>query len=392
MGNSSSIESSGGAANWKAEQDSTGEAIPQSLPPQTPSLQTQSLQTPSIAANFIFVGLIATAIVVLGLCILLAQSHSVLSVQASIIIGLALAILISFLAYLLFAHAVSARVLMGQLNLILSTNQSLRKELLVLQSKQRDIQQAYREEKIRAQEANRSKAAFLAHLSHDIRTPLNHIIGFADLIGHQTYGPVGDKRYLTYIQSIKQSGEDLLLSVADVLELAQLESGQRILSAEEILVDDLLTGLRKRFEPRAARCGVILDVDCFCASVLIGDRMGFERMLENVLDNAVRFTPAGGKIRLSAWVADDSVVLEVTDTGIGISPDRMSKLLTPFTLTDASKRKEHGGLGLGLAISQALAELSGGEIAIDSTPAIGTTVAISLPFNASKISQNTIAA
>lgn len=120
--------------------------------------------------------------------------------------------------------------------------------------------------------------------------------------------------------------------------------------------------------------------------------MGFERMLENVLDNAVRFTPAGGKIRLSAWVADDGVVLEVTDTGIGISPDRMSKLLTPFTLTDASKRKEHGGLGLGLAISQALAELSGGEIAIDSTPAIGTTVAISLPFNASKISQNTIAA
>ena len=261
---------------------------------------------------------------------------------------------------------------------------ALNLQIQKLTYRNKDLKCAYQEENHRAQVAVRSKTAFLAHLSHDIRTPLNHIIGFADMVSHEAFGPLGDKRYLTYVKDIKKSGENLLISVADVLELAELESGQRALCSEEILVDELLHSLKARFDERASRCNISLEVDCFCAAVLHGDRMGYERLLENLLDNAFKFTQGGGKIRLAAWVADDGIVLEVTDTGIGIHPSRLSQLLEPFAHHNALRAKGQKGIGLGLAIARSIAELSGGELAIDSSPSIGTTVVVSLPIAIAK--------
>lgn len=256
----------------------------------------------------------------------------------------------------------------------------MKAEIATLKSKNKELRRSFRTEQLKANAANRSKTAFLAHLSHDIRTPLNHIIGFADMVGHQAFGPIGDPRYLTYVRDIKRSGEGLLTSVAGVLELAELESGKRELNHEEILVDDLLSALKTRFHGRAARCDVILEVDCFCASIVSGDRMGYERMLENLLDNAFKFTQPGGRIKLAAWVAEDGVVIEITDTGIGIEKSRLQKLLEPMSHGDAHLPKNQAGIGLGLVIARSIAELSGGELAIDSTPCIGTTVAVSLPL------------
>ena len=103
-------------------------------------------------------------------------------------------------------------------------------------------------------------------------------------------------------------------------------------------------------------------------------------MLANLVDNAIRFTPRGGTIRIAAWGAQDGVVLEITDSGIGMTPEQMGKLSQPFVLSDAAFARAHAGIGLGIAIARTIAELSGGRLALDSLEGVGTTVAISLPL------------
>lgn len=253
---------------------------------------------------------------------------------------------------------------------------------------QRMLTQQLREETFRAEAASRAKTSFLAHLSHDVRTPLNHIIGFADLIAHQTYGPIGDKRYINYINDIKNSGEKLLASFSEILELAQLEGGHLILRRETFNVAELIKSTASRFQSHAQRAGLTLVIDPPEDTTLYADRLCTERMLGNIIENAIQFTPAGGRIKLAAWVAEDGVVLEISDTGIGISEDRLKDLSQPFVLGDAAFTREGNGVGLGIAISRAIAELSGGELAIDSSPAVGTTVAISMPMRVSKPSRS----
>ncbi len=255
----------------------------------------------------------------------------------------------------------------------------LEEQIEQLKCAHKELACRYRQERHNARMAHHSKSVFLSHLSHDIRTPLNHIIGFSDLISHQTFGPLGDERYLDYVQDIKKSGEGLLRSVADILELAELESGQRIVTVKEILIDDMFNSLRNRFSARAKRCDIDLRFEYDSEHRITGDRMGLQRVLENILDNALRFTPRQGKVTLAAWQGSDGAVFEITDTGIGIPAERLDQLFTPFSLEDAMVRKDGAGMCLGLAIARAITELNGGEIAIDSQPSIGTTVAVSLP-------------
>ncbi|UYN99723.1 MAG: PAS-domain containing protein [Devosia sp.] len=245
---------------------------------------------------------------------------------------------------------------------------------------QRQLARRYHEEKLKAEAASRAKTNFLAHLSHDIRTPLNHIIGFAELMKHEAYGPLGNARYAEYVQTIKDSGEHLLDSFATILDLAELESGQKPLRQDPVSVDTILDDVARRFAPQMARAGIRLDRGVPCPAVLIGDRLGLNRMVDNVVENAVRFTPHGGTISLKGFAADDGVVIEVTDTGIGMNEERLTSLSQPFALGDATFTREGVGPGLGISISRALAELSGGNMAIDSSPSVGTTVAFSLPL------------
>jgi two-component system cell cycle sensor histidine kinase PleC len=272
----------------------------------------------------------------------------------------------------------------GFLTLITDVTERRRADVMLtaIQEEQKLLTRRYHEEKLRAEAASRSKTSFLAHLSHDIRTPLNHIIGFADLIQHQTYGALGDPRYLDYVGTIKSSGEGLLQSFAAILELAELEGGQKPLRREQFRVEDLVVATTRRFSAQAGRAGLTLAIGSLSRASLTADRFCLERMLGNLVDNAIRFTPSGGKVTLAAYSANDGVVLEVSDTGIGMSEERLSTLSQPFVFGDAAFTKEHNALGLGIAISRAIAELSGGRIAIDSRPAMGTTVAISLPLAA----------
>jgi len=260
------------------------------------------------------------------------------------------------------------------------------------ENERRELLRRYHEAKIRADAADRAKVTFLAHLNHDLRTPLNHIIGFADLIGHQALGPLGDERYVTYANDISRSGKQLLVSLSDVLELAEFDSGAKVLSIQNVSVVSLFSALRARFEGAARRAGVHLDIKNPGEVRLNGDVMCLQRMLGNLVENAIRFTPAGGRIYVDAWIADDGIVLEVTDTGVGIAQTRIKTLSEPFNMDDALLARTKGGMGLGLAISRVIAELSGGQLAIQSTPGIGTTVAISLPVNAKAGLENTAAA
>lgn len=252
--------------------------------------------------------------------------------------------------------------------------------LTSIREDQRLLARRYHEEKLRAEAASRSKTTFLAHLSHDIRTPLNHIIGFADLMHQQTYGPLGDARYLDYVEAMKLSGERLLTFFASILEFAELDGGQKPLRREPFCVDDLLDAVARRFAGQAHRAGLALSLGAPCGAELLGDRFSLERMLCNIVENAVRFTPHGGKVTVSAFAATDGVVLEITDTGIGMSDEQLATLSQPFAFGDAAFTREHGGAGLGIAIARVIAELSGGRLAIDSRMALGTTVAISLPL------------
>lgn len=254
--------------------------------------------------------------------------------------------------------------------------------LHVIRQEQRLLARRYHEEKLKAEAASRSKTNFLAHLSHDIRTPLNHIIGFAELMRHQTYGPLGDARYADYVQSIKTSGEHLLASFATILDLAELESGQKALRNDPVELDEVLDSVVQRYRAQASRAGLLFVLGEPSHAVVLGDRLGLVRMVSNIVENSLRFTPSGGRITLAAFAARDGVVIEITDTGLGMSEERLASLSQPFALGDATFTREGVGPGLGISISRAIAELSGGHMAIDSSLSLGTTVAISLPLNA----------
>jgi len=269
----------------------------------------------------------------------------------------------------------------GFVTLVTDITERKRTDLLLnaIQEEQRQLARRYHEEKLKAEAASRAKTSFLAHLSHDIRTPLNHIIGFAELIGQQTYGPLGDARYRSYVEMIKSSGEKLLASFATILDLAELEGGRTTLHEERFGVDEVLVAVTRRFSAQAGRAGLALAIGGPCDARLFADRFCIERMLGNIIENAIRFTPSGGKVTLAAYAARDGVVLEISDTGIGMNDEQLAKLSQPFVFGDAAFTRAHDGAGLGIAISRAIAELSGGRLAIDSSPALGTTVAISLP-------------
>ncbi|MFN3401726.1 MAG: sensor histidine kinase, partial [Ferrovibrio sp.] len=195
-------------------------------------------------------------------------------------------------------------------------------------------------------------------------------------------GPLGDARYADYVQSIKTSGEHLLASFATILDLAELESGQKALRSEPVAVDEVLDSVLERFKAQAMRAGVKFVLDQPSEAMVLGDRLGLVRMVGNIVENALRFTPGGGRITLAAFAARDGVVIEITDTGIGMNEERLASLSQPFALGDATFTREGVGPGLGISISRAIAELSGGHLAIDSSPTLGTTVAISLPLSA----------
>ena len=234
-----------------------------------------------------------------------------------------------------------------------------------------------------AEAANRAKSAFLANISHEIRTPMNGIIGLSRLalMAH----PAPDQREL--LEKISQSGRTLLQVINGLLDFAKLEAGMTQFEQIPFGLDELLDELATVAANAPANPGVelVFHPDPGLPHTLVGDRLRLGQILTNLLANALKFTQAGRVIlRISqdderhgkCWLRFD-----VADTGIGIPSEAMPRLFEPFSQAEAATTRRFGGTGLGLAIARELAHGMGGELSVESEPAVGSTFSLRLPFN-----------
>ena len=231
-----------------------------------------------------------------------------------------------------------------------------------------------------AEQASQAKSLFLAKMSHELRTPLNAVLGFSEILNDELFGPLDDKRYKEFAADIHGSGRHLLDIINDILDLTKVEAGQLQLDDQLIDLDDLLHTCERLIAKAAARQDVQLIVESQAVgAVLRADPIRLKQILLNLLSNAVKFTPAGHKVELTARREEEAFVIEVRDTGIGMTPDDVVLALQPFQQVDNSFSRRHEGTGLGLPLTKSLVELHGGVLTIESAPSIGTTVAVRLP-------------
>lgn len=226
-----------------------------------------------------------------------------------------------------------------------------------------------------AEKANRAKSMFLANMSHELRTPLNAVIGFAELMHTEIYGPLGDAHYGEYTGMIHDAGRHLLDLINDILDMSKIEAGKYDIHRETIAMGPLLQDCAELMHERAEAAHVSLCVETEPA-VAFADRKAVKQILFNLISNAIKFTPAGGKVVARCAAAGGSVILCVSDTGIGIPADQIAQLGNPFVQLRSHAGTSQIGTGLGLALVRSLAELHQGSLQIDSVEGVGTTVTV----------------
>ncbi len=242
-----------------------------------------------------------------------------------------------------------------------------------------DLAERYHEQKSCAEAANRAKAEFLANMSHELRTPLNAIIGFSQLMGSQTFGPLGSKKYGDYCAHILASGEYLLRVVSDVLDMARLEAGRECLTYARFRAEQAVSRAVMDIASIAREKGVAVRVDV-CAEVTVeADPLAVERILITLMRNAVKFAPEGGEISIGAAAGADLIHFTVEDNGPGIAAENLVRLGRPFEQGAAVMINGMKGSGLGLAIANSLVELHGGTLRLRSRPGQGAAALVSLP-------------
>ena len=224
----------------------------------------------------------------------------------------------------------------------------------------------------RAQESERAKSAFLANMSHEIRTPMNAILGFLQILSSTEK----DSKRKQQLEIVLDSGNNLLTIINDILDLSKIESGEMILECRPFSANALLSEARQLFAITATERNIALvfsgneDLPQF----LLGDSTRLKQVINNLLNNALKFTEPGGTVKVEASYHADNQRLQivVTDTGIGISEDKLQKIFDDFMQEDDSTTRRFGGTGLGLSISSKLVGMMQGHIEVESTPGSGS--------------------
>ncbi len=232
-----------------------------------------------------------------------------------------------------------------------------------------------------SQKANRSKSEFLATMSHELRTPLNAVIGFSDILKKQIFGPLGNEKYTDYVNDIHRSGSHLLSIINEILDLAKAESGKLELDEREVDVTEIIDRcIRMCHEQmQSGKISLVGPQNHEHVYVRADERLLFQIVL-NLVSNAVKFTPDDGQVHISvAASASEGVVIKIADTGIGIAPADVERVLRPFEQVESSLTRRHSGTGLGLPYAVRLAQLHGGKLTLESAPGKGTTASVWLP-------------
>jgi len=237
------------------------------------------------------------------------------------------------------------------------------------------------EARVAADRAHEATARFMRTLTDEVRTPLNAIIGFTDLMTRQMFGPLGNDRYREYASLLHACGAHLLDVVNSVLDLAKIESGRYELFPTPVAIGEVLDACIVEVEGQAKAAGIELVMDVPASLPLAkADRTASRQVMLNVLSNAVKFTPPGGRVELGVETGGGAMRIIVRDSGIGIRPEDLERVLLPFEHAGASPAGLPQGAGLGLPIAKSLIELQGGSLLLESHPTEGTTVIITLPL------------
>jgi signal transduction histidine kinase len=226
-------------------------------------------------------------------------------------------------------------------------------------------------------ELDRLKSQFFANVSHELRTPLTLILA---PVGEILQDPAIPASVLDALALVKKNGDRLLRLINDLLEIVRLEEGRLKLEQRLLHLEEFVPGIADSVRELARQGGLSVEVSGFAEPLVVcGDESRLEKVLLNLLTNAIKFTPPGGKILVRGWREDETAKIEVADTGIGISPEELPHIFERFRQVDSARNPQSKGLGLGLALSRDLIEEHGGCLTVSSEPERGTSFVISLP-------------
>jgi signal transduction histidine kinase len=230
-----------------------------------------------------------------------------------------------------------------------------------------------------AENSNRAKTAFLRAMSHELRTPLNAIGGYIDLLDMGLRGPVTATQRAD-LARVRTNQQHLAALITEILNFARVGSGSVSYAVSDINAREALKHAIELIEPLIAQQGLVFDGIAGDSSVVArADPEKVTQILVNLLSNAIKFTPAGGHISAECGAVDDTVTLSISDTGLGIAPEKLETIFEPFVQLKEGLDDREGGIGLGLSISRDLARAMKGDLTVESTEGKGTRFTLSLP-------------
>ena len=232
--------------------------------------------------------------------------------------------------------------------------------------------------------AHEAKSRFLAAVSHELRTPLNAILGFSDILAGEYFGKLENDRQREYVQLIRQSGAHLLSVVNAMLDMSKIEAGRYELMLEHFMIGDAVAECERMLSLQAESKGVRLSSRVARGlGEVVADGRAVRQVLINLVGNAIKFTEAGGAVIIDASREDDDLIIVVSDTGIGIAPEKMALIGQPFTQVHSDLNRAYEGSGLGLSLVKGLTALHGGTFQMESMPGVGTVVTVRMPADGS---------